>query len=111
MKEGIFKKCSVVLLAFAATCAFADVEEDFSKVDKDKDGVLNIEEAKTAFPELKIEDSNKDGLLNQAEIQNLIAGLQLSPNPEKANESPVGVAEYRLILQAMQRRDVTSRNN
>lgn len=111
MRVGKSTKYSAIILAFAAVFAVADVQEDFSKVDKDKDGVLSIDEAKSAFSELKVEDTNKDGLLNQAEIQQLIPGLRFSPNPQNAVNAPIGVAEYRLILQGMPRRDVTSRSN
>lgn len=92
-----------LLLSLYAVGAFADTPE-FQNADKNKDGVLSISEAKAALPELEISDDNGDGLVNHAEVEKSVSGLDLPAKPQfdSESEAPVGMSEYRLIVQAMQ---------
>ena len=100
-----FKPIHAIPCVFAlfATAANAEAPE-FTQADKDKDGKLSIEEARSALPELEIRDENGDGVVNYAEAKSSVEGLQL-PASSQANEqsAPVGMSEYRLLVQAMER--------
>lgn len=87
-------------LLFAAS-AGADPVADFSMADKNQDGVLGMEEAREALPETQITDVNGDGIVSKAEAENSIPGLTLTSESAADAESPVGSAEYLLIVQAI----------
>lgn len=91
------------MFALFSVAANAEAPE-FTQADKDKDGKLSIEEAQAALPELEITDENGDGVVNLAEARKSVEGLQL-PTSIQADEetAPVGMNEYRLIVQAMER--------
>lgn len=79
---------------------------EFQEADKDKDGVLSVEEANEALPELEFADDNGDGLVNHAEAEKSIEGLVLpmQGQSEDKTRAPVGMAEYRMIVQVMETR-------
>jgi hypothetical protein len=93
---------AAVLLSFSL--AVHAEAPTFSNADQDKDGVLSVEEAKTALPELRIRDENGDGLVNHAEAENSIEGLSLPSQPQAEDKSvaTIGMAEYRLIVQVVE---------
>lgn len=90
-------------LSIFAVAANAQDAPEFSQADQDQDGVLSIAEAQEALPDLQITDDNGDGVVNHAEAQKTVEGLQLSQQGAAEQESaPVGMIEYRMIVQAMQ---------
>jgi hypothetical protein len=76
----------------------------FSNADQDKDGVLSVEEARSALPDLQFRDENGDGLVNHAEAESSIEGLSLPGQPDAQDKSvaTIGMAEYRLIVQVIE---------
>lgn len=91
-----------VLLAYSLV-AHAE-QPAFSEADADGDGVLSMEEARTALPDLQIRDDNGDGLVNHAEAESSIQGLSLpmQPDAEDKTVATIGVAEYRVIVQTIE---------
>ena len=75
-----------------------NVTEVFNRVDEDGNGILSIEEAQQALPELTIEDSNGDGWLNHAEIDSALPELDLSIE-DAGGYSVVGESDYLEIRQ------------
>ena len=91
-----------LVLSLHAAVAYAETPE-FQEADQNGDGVLSITEANAALPELKISDDNGDGLVNHTEAEKSVAGLDLPMPAQFTDETiaPVGVSEYRMIVQAL----------
>lgn len=94
-----------LLAAMAAFPALAqqDAPASFQEVDKNTDGVLNIEEAHEALPGVEISDANADGVVSKSEAENSIAGLELTSDGQGDGAAPVGEPEYRMIVQVLER--------
>jgi len=91
------------LLALTLVPAYAQEAPDFGSADTDRDGMLSVQEAQVAFPDLIIVDSNGDGMLNQDEVEAAVPGLTFSPDGAPAEEgATVGEAEYQRIVQAVE---------
>lgn len=84
------------------TSAYAATAAQFSDVDENSDGMLNIGEAKAALPELAIVDENNDGIVSKSEAEKSVPGLTLTPNGQGDGSVPVGEREYRMIVQAIE---------
>ncbi|MDT8429556.1 MAG: hypothetical protein RQ757_12420 [Pseudomonadales bacterium] len=74
----------------------------FSDADSNADGVLSIEEARAALPDVPIEDNNGDGIVNLGEAERAVPGLQLSPDGRGDPDAPVGQAEYQALASAIE---------
>ncbi len=85
------------LWAFAAASAEAQEAMDFAEADLDGDGVLSIEEAQAALPDLEIRDMTGDGIFTVFEAEQAVPGLYIDTAPE----TPVGPAEYAALIQAL----------
>ena len=99
------KPIHAVPFVFSTFIVAANAAEkpDFTQADLDQDGKLSITEATTALPELEITDENEDGLVNVAEVKQVVENVEF-PEQVEADEAnaPVGMEEYRLIVQAME---------
>jgi hypothetical protein len=85
------------ILTFTSSIAFAQEEAsipEFTAVDKDKDGVLSIAEARLLFPSLTITDIEMDGLLSRREAELALPGLANSNDNHEDDTKLVGAAEY-----------------
>lgn len=74
---------------------------DFTTADTDQDGVLSIEEAQSALPNLSISDANGDGLLNKSEVEAAVPGLAFSGDDAEKESSLIGQSEYEMIVETM----------
>lgn len=52
--------------------------QEFGAADQDGNGLLSVDEANAAFPDISFEDSNGDTLLNQVEADAAVDGLSLT---------------------------------
>lgn len=84
------------------TSVYAATPAQFSDVDENSDGILNIGEAKAALPELSIVDENNDGVVSKSEAEKSFPGLMLTPGGQGDGDVPVGEREYRMIVQAIE---------
>lgn len=97
-----FKSIYALPFVFSVFAIAANAQEtpSFTDADTDQDGVLSIEEASAALPNLAITDENDDGLVNHSELMQAIEGLEL-PEVEDGSTAPVGMVEYLAAVQAM----------
>lgn len=86
------------LLASVAGSALAQEIVDFDDADLDGDGMLSIEEAQAALPDLRIDDEAGDGMFTVWHAEQAVPGLNIEASPE----TPVGPAEYATLIQALQ---------
>ncbi|MCB1672102.1 MAG: hypothetical protein R3F41_10175 [Gammaproteobacteria bacterium] len=75
----------------------------FQEADKNADGVLNTEEAMESLPGAEISDANDDGVISKGEAEESVSGLKLTASDAQDAAAPVGEADYRMIVQALQR--------
>lgn len=71
----------------------------FDGVDKNKDGLLSIEEARAVFNDLLIEDVDNDGFVSKGEAEAAIPGLRFTNDTHEDNELRVGPADYALMAE------------
>ena len=84
------------------------LQQDFSQVDKDQDGVLSTQEARDALPEaIVIVDTNNDGMLNRDEAQQALPEVGFTGEPANQNEA-IGEEDYLLIIQEVERQGMGS---
>ena len=113
------KICNLLPLLLAGAClpALAQVEglppdpngnvtEEFTEADQDGNGILSIEEASAAFPDLNFSDLNDDTWLNPAEVHQALEDLQLS-SEEASEYSVVGEYLYWEIRRAVTGEEIT----
>ena len=77
--------------------------EEFMEADQDGNGILSIEEANAALPEIGFEDANGDGLLNLAEVDAAVEGLDMVIEGA-ATWSVVGESSFIRILRTLEER-------
>ncbi|HWK54510.1 MAG TPA: hypothetical protein VNR18_09075 [Hyphomicrobiales bacterium] len=94
-------RLSLVSLALAATGALAQTALEFSKVDRNGDGVLSLAEFQSALPTLVVSDTNGDGMLSQSEVERALPTLNFSANGFQGGEAFIGRGEFALLLNAL----------
>ena len=99
MKTSTLQFC---ILTFTSSFAFAQEKPsipEFAAVDKDKDGVLSIVEARLLFPSLTITDIEMDGMLSKREAELALPGLANNNDNHEDDTKLVGAAEYMLMAE------------
>ena len=69
----------------------------FAEADTNADGVLSIEEAKRAMPDLRIEDLNGDEIVNRNEVKEALPTIEF----DQHDTAPVAAEDYQMIVAAI----------
>ncbi|MFT4863065.1 MAG: hypothetical protein ACI95C_002289 [Pseudohongiellaceae bacterium] len=88
------------LLSVVASASFAQTIE-FSMVDADHNGVLNVSELTSVLPEVMIDDVNGDNIVSEEEAVAAIEGLVLPQETEGDDNATVGESDFALLLAAL----------
>ena len=88
------------LLSVAATAAVAQTVE-FSAIDTDQNGVLNVSEINAAMPQVMIVDANNDNIVSEEEAVAAVTGLVLPQEAEGDDNATVGEADFGLLVAAL----------
>lgn len=83
--------------------------EEFMEADQDGNGILSIEEANAAFPDLSFEDANGDSFLNHAEADAALEGLNLTIEGA-GTWSVVGESDFLTMLRTLEEREQNARS-
>ncbi len=88
------------LLSVVASLAVAQTME-FSAIDTDKNGILNVSELTAVLPDVMIDDVNGDNIVSEQEIVEAVAGLVLPQETEGDDNATVSEADFALVLAAL----------